>query len=179
MTRELIGPTDFPNREATIPVSTILSEGQLSELFDGIKDLIQSVAPDGRFLFVNRAWREALGYSVEEVATLSIFNIIHPDCHAHCQKFMERIMAGEDVGLIEVSFQTKNEQIIVVEGNVSLYSVDNKPVATRGIFRNITERKAAEAEILALKENLELMDFENPQQLSNEPASHLHGARCN
>lgn len=154
MTRDLIGPTDSPNHKATIPVSTILSEGQLSELFDGIKDLIQSVAPDGHFLFVNRAWREALGYSVEEVATLNIFNIIHPDCHAHCQKFMERIMAGEHVGLIEVPFQTKDGQIIVVEGNVSLYSIDNKPIATRGIFRNIAERKAAEAEILALKENL-------------------------
>ncbi len=155
MTRDFIDPADSPNREATIPVSTILSEGQLSELFDGIKDLIQSIAPDGHFLFVNRAWREALGYSVEEVATLNIFNIIHPDCRAHCQKFMERIMAGEHVGLIEVPFQTKDGQVIVVEGNVSLYCVDNKPVATRGIFRNITERKAVEAEILALKENLE------------------------
>lgn len=155
MTRDFIDPADSPNREATIPVSTILSEGQLSELFDGIEDLIQSIAPDGHFLFVNRAWREALGYSVEEVVTLNIFNIIHPDCRAHCQKFMECIMAGEHVGLIEVPFQTKDGQIIVVEGNVSLYCVDNKPVATRGIFRNITERKAADAEILALKENLE------------------------
>jgi PAS domain S-box-containing protein len=121
MIRDFIDPADSPNREATIPVSTILSEGQLSELFDGIKDLIQSIAPDGHFLFVNRAWREALGYSVEEVATLNIFNIIHPDCRAHCQKFMERIMAGEHVGLIEVPFQTKDGQVIVVEGNVSLY----------------------------------------------------------
>ncbi|MEK7708789.1 MAG: PAS domain S-box protein, partial [Pseudomonadota bacterium] len=165
MTRDLIGPTDPPNSEATIPVSTILSEGQLSELFDGIKDLIQSIAPDGRFLFVNRAWREALGYSVEEVATLNIINIIHPDCRAHCQKFMERIMAGEHVGLIEVPFQAKDGQIIVVEGNVSLYSIDNEPVATRGIFRNITERKAAEAEILALKENLELTVMQRTAEL--------------
>lgn len=165
MNRDFIRSADFHDREATIPVSTILSEGQLSELFDGIKDLIQSVAPDGHFLFVNRAWCEALGYSMEEVATLSIFNIIHPDCHAHCQKFMERIMAGENVGLIEVPFQTKNGQIIVVEGNVSLYSVNNEPVATRGIFRNITERKAAETEILALTENLELTVMQRTAEL--------------
>ena len=29
----------------------------LSEWFDSIGDLIQIVAPDGRFLFVNRGWR--------------------------------------------------------------------------------------------------------------------------
>ncbi len=138
-----------------IPIATILSEQQLSQLFDGIRDLIQCVAPDGRFLFVNRAWREVLGYTAKEVAKLNVFSIIHPDYHAHCQKFMQRIMAGEDAGLIEVPFLTKAGQAIVVEGNVNLYSIDNVPLATRGIFRNITERKAVEAETLALKENLE------------------------
>jgi diguanylate cyclase (GGDEF)-like protein/PAS domain S-box-containing protein len=141
--------------DATIPVSIVLSEEQLSELFDGTRDLIQSVAPDGRLLFVNRTWREVLGYTADEVATLNIFSVIHPDHHAKCLEFMRQIMAGEHTGLIEVPFLTKSGQVIVVEGNVSLYAADNKPVATRGIFRNITERKAAEAEILALKENLE------------------------
>ena len=155
MSNNDIALENFPDMNAMMPVSTILSEQQLSELFDGIKDLIQSVAPDGHFLFVNRAWREVLGYTAEEVAALNVFSIIHPDHHAHCQQFMQRIMAGEDVELIEVPFLTKDGQVIVVEGNVSLYSINNIPIATRGIFRNITERKAVEAEILALKENLE------------------------
>lgn len=139
----------------TVTISTVLSEAQLRELFDGIKDLIQSVSPDGRFLFVNRSWREVLGYTVEEVATLTIFSIIHPDHHAHCLEIMQRIMAGEDVGLIEVPFLTKDGRVIIVEGNVSLYSINNIPIATRGIFRDITERKAAESEIRVLKESLE------------------------
>lgn len=148
-------PEDPANSDTAIPASIVLSEEQLSELFDGTMDLIQSVAPDGRLLFVNRAWREALGYTPEEVAALNIFSVIHPDHHAQCREFMQRIMAGEHTGLIEIPFLTKSGQTIIVEGNVSLYSVDGKPVATRGIFRNITERKAAEAEILALKANLE------------------------
>ena len=104
MSKDNTVPKNFPNINATIPVSTILSEEQLSELFDGIKDLIQSVALDGHFLFVNRAWREVLGYTAEEVAALNIFNIIPPDHHAHCQKFMQRILSGDNVGMMEVPF---------------------------------------------------------------------------
>ncbi len=148
-------PKDPLDCDAAIPASLVLSEQQLRELFDDTKDLIQSVAPDGRLLFVNRAWREALGYTAGEVATLTIFNIVHPSHHVQCQEFIQRIMAGENAGLIEIPFQTKDGQTIMVEGNVSLYVADGQPVATRGIFRNITGRKAAEAESLALKQNLE------------------------
>ena len=165
MSNDDITLEDSPNINATISVSTILSEEQLSELFDGIRDLIQSVAPDGHFLFVNRAWREALGYTTEEVATLNVFNIIHPNYHAHCRQFMRRIMAGENVELIEVPFVTKDGRVIIVEGNVSLYSRNNIPIATRGIFRNITERKADEAEILSLKENLEQSVMQRTSEL--------------
>jgi len=148
-------PKDPLDCDAAIPASIVLSEKQLRELFDDTKDLIQSVAPDGRLLFVNRAWREALGYTADEAATLTIFNVVHPNHHVQCQAFIQRIMAGENAGLIEIPFQTKDGQTIMVEGNVSLYATDGQPVATRGIFRNITGRKAAEAESLALKQNLE------------------------
>lgn len=165
MSNDDITPKNFSDSNVTMPFANILSERQLSELFDGIRDLIQSVALDGHFLFVNRAWREVLGYTVEEVAALNVFNIVHPDHHVHCQKLMQRIVAGEDVGLIEVPFLTKDGQVIVVEGNVSLYSINDVPIATHGIFRNITERKAVEAEILALKENLEYAMIQRTTEL--------------
>jgi PAS domain-containing protein len=42
----------------------------LRDLVDNVNDLIQSVRPDGSFLFVNRAWRETLGYSQHEIDRL-------------------------------------------------------------------------------------------------------------
>jgi PAS domain S-box-containing protein len=74
-------PKDPLDCDTAIPASIVLSEQQLRELFDDTKDLIQSDAPDGRPLFVNRAWREALGYTDSEVATLTIFNVVHPSHH--------------------------------------------------------------------------------------------------
>ena len=48
-------------------------------VFEHASDLIQSVGPDGSFNFVNRAWRDTLGYSEAEVAALSLFDVVHPD----------------------------------------------------------------------------------------------------
>ncbi|MDA8387834.1 MAG: PAS domain-containing protein, partial [Nitrospiraceae bacterium] len=43
------------------------SEEMVKDFLDSANDLIQSVSPDGRFRYVNRAWRAALGYSREEL----------------------------------------------------------------------------------------------------------------
>src|SRR5262249_34183359 len=50
------------------------SEEQYRDLFENTTDLIQSVTPEGRFLYVNRAWRKTLGYTEAEVGKLTIFN---------------------------------------------------------------------------------------------------------
>jgi PAS domain S-box-containing protein len=39
------------------------SQQQYHHLLESTHDLIQSVAPDGRFLFVNQAWLKTLGYT--------------------------------------------------------------------------------------------------------------------
>ena len=33
------------------------------DLFENANDLIQSVTPEGKFIYVNRVWRETLKYS--------------------------------------------------------------------------------------------------------------------
>ena len=116
------------------------------DLVENANDLIQSVTPDGRFLYVNRAWRETLGYSQEEVGRLSLFDIIHPDSQAHCRQVFQRVVAGESVDRVEVTFVTKDGKEVMVEGSANCRFADGKPVATRGIFRNITEdKRVAEA----------------------------------
>ena len=55
-----------------------------------------------------------------------------------------RVMSGEKVDQIEAMFVTKDGRTIAVEGNSSCRFKDGKPVATRSIFRDITERKRAE-----------------------------------
>lgn len=119
------------------------SEEKYRDLFENASDLIQSVAPDGRFIYVNRAWRETLGYDEEEVAGLNMFDIIHPDNQAHCMEVFQRVISGEVVDKIETVFVTKGGKKIIVEGTADCVFREGKPDSTRGIFRDVTERKKA------------------------------------
>ena len=120
------------------------SEERYRDLFENASDIIQSVAPDGRFIYTNRAWQEILGYSNEEIAGLSIFDIIHPNSQAHCTQMFQRVMSGERFDKLEAVFVAKDGREIIVEGSANCKSADGKPVATRGIFRDVTERRRME-----------------------------------
>src|ERR1051325_10832791 len=70
------------------------SEERYRDLFENATDLIQSCKPDGTLIYVNRAWREALGYTDDEVNGLSIFDIIHPRYRAEYEQRFRRAMSG-------------------------------------------------------------------------------------
>ena len=125
------------------------SQSQLSDLVDNTSDLIQSVSPEGKILFVNRTWLETLGYTREELPSLNIFEVIHPDCQEHCGNIFQRLMNGIDVGLVEVVFQTKEGRRIPLEGRITVRREHDEAVATRAIFRDVTERKKAQSELEA------------------------------
>ncbi len=138
------------------------TEARYWDLFENANDLIQSVTPEGKFIYVNRAWREALGYSDTEVDNLSILDIIECDSHAHCMEIFERVMLGEKIDKVETTFITKFGKKLIVEGSVNCKLVGGKPVSTRSIFRDITERKQAEAEIqTALVKEKELSELKS------------------
>ncbi len=117
------------------------SEERYRDLFENANDLIQSVAPDGSLFYVNPTWRRTLGYSEAEIAKLSMFDVIHADSQAHCQEIFGRVMAGETIDHLEAAFVTKTGELVYVEGSASCRMRDGKPVSTRAIFHDVTERK--------------------------------------
>ncbi|HET9840172.1 MAG TPA: PAS domain S-box protein [Candidatus Angelobacter sp.] len=120
------------------------SAERYQDLFENATDLIQSLDPDGRFLLVNQAWKDTLGYSEEEISSLSMCDVVRADQREQCMALHNRVMAGEDIGRVEVVFITKAGDQVILEGNVNCKIKDGQAVSTRGIFRNITERKKAE-----------------------------------
>ncbi|MBU7581511.1 MAG: PAS domain S-box protein [Nostoc sp. TH1S01] len=120
------------------------SESRYRDICENANELIQSVNPYGRFLYVNRMWCKTLGYSATEVEQMNIFDIIHPDFKEHCRQMFYRLMSGEQLEQVKAAFIAKNGETIFVEGNINCKFANGLPVATRGIFRNITQRVALE-----------------------------------
>jgi PAS domain S-box-containing protein len=122
------------------------SEKQYRDLFESTSDLIQAVATDGRVLFANRAWREALGYTEQELINLNIDRVVHPDALPQCFETLQRAMSGEQIDRIETRLVTKEGKIIIVEGSVTCRFEASQPMAVTCFLRDITTYKLAEAE---------------------------------
>ncbi len=131
------------------------SEERYRDLFENAGDLIQSVDPEGRFLYVNRAWLETLGYERDEVRELNLFDIVHPRYRAYCNELFERVLQGEEVEVTEVVFQAKDGGEVILEGKNNCRFEQGRPVSTRSIFRDITARRRAEEELKRYREQLE------------------------
>lgn len=120
---------------------------QYSDLFENASDLIQSVGLDGSLLFVNRAWRDTLGYTDDDLDSLNIFDVIAPQDHCHYKERVAGLISGVPIPAMEVIFFSKDGHSVLLEGNVSLRLEHGQPHSVRAIYRNISERKAAETKI--------------------------------
>jgi diguanylate cyclase (GGDEF)-like protein/PAS domain S-box-containing protein len=140
-------------------------EERYRDLFENANDLIQSVTMDGRFLYVNKTWRETLGYTQSEVEELSLFDIIQPEYLSHCQEIFQKILSGESVDKIETAFRTKDGRKVIVEGSASYQYKDGKLFATRGIFRDVTDRRRMEETLRIEKAHLESLFESAPEAI--------------
>ncbi|TAL25426.1 MAG: response regulator [Nitrospirae bacterium] len=134
------------------------SEERYRDLFESASDLIQIIAPDGTIRFVNRAWREKLGYKESGIENMSFFNVVHPDERQRFAKFFEDLLSGKKINNVETKFVTRDNRTVMLVGNIDCNFKDGKPVMFRGIFHDITQRKEAED---ALQKTLEDMEFKS------------------
>jgi PAS domain S-box-containing protein len=130
------------------------TEGRLQHFLDTANDLIQSVAPDGRFLYVNRAWQETLGYTDHDLEKQGLFDILHPDNRDKAIADFKRLLDGERMDRMLVGFVARDGRQVLCEGSANLLMRDGRPVATQAIFRDVTEQRRAERELAASRANL-------------------------
>lgn len=124
------------------------SKEQLEEFFDNASDLIQSVSiEDGKFIYVNRAWLETLGYSRHELNQLTIFDLIDPDCLITCQNIFQELKSGHThiLDKLSISLINKNGHKVLLEGSMNVRFSEGKAIATRAIFRDVTVQNEIEA----------------------------------
>ncbi len=123
------------------------SEERYRDLFENTTDLIQSVDMEGNFLYVNDAWKKALGYTEEDLREMTLYDIIREDEVPHCQRVFTEVKKGADQQDIQTVFVAGDGSQLEVEGNTSVSHQKGTPVSTRSIFRDVTRQKQIERAI--------------------------------
>lgn len=124
------------------------SEEKFRDLFNSSTNLIQIVSPEAHFIYVNQAWKNAMGYSDEEIARLSLWDIVHPDHVEACMNAFQHNINGQGDFTCETVFLTRNGNMINLEGNTNCKFKDGKAEYIRGIFHDTTQRKLAERQLI-------------------------------
>jgi PAS domain S-box-containing protein len=134
------------------------SEEQFKAIFNTASIGIAQADPmTGRWVRVNRKMCEITGYSSEEMLTMRIPEITHPEDRERDWAAFQDVVSKKAKGYrLEKRYIRKDGGIIWVNLNMTVVrSSDDQPVRTVATIEDITERKLAEE---ALRQQLELRD---------------------
>ncbi|MEY4525156.1 MAG: hypothetical protein RIR57_526 [Bacteroidota bacterium] len=120
------------------------SNAQLQDLINNTTDLIQITGVTGRFLFVNRAWLETMGYTEEEAKDLKIQDVLHPEFAHLTQAQFDQLAKGEDIPEFTAVFRRKDGRRLYVSGSATCRFERGTPTAYRCILHNSTAKVRAE-----------------------------------
>ena len=129
-------------------------EEELQSFLDDANDLIQSVDEQGRYVYVNRAWCQTLGYTVQEAEHLTVYDVADPEFHDVCRERTAQLHVDRKSISVSAIFRSKAGEAVFVDGNVSVSVQSNGTILIRGIFRDVSTRHHAEKELRRTQEML-------------------------
>ena len=137
-----------------------LSEEKYRTIVDNIGEGVGFMNPEEQFIFVNRAAEKLFGVESGKLEGTYLNKFITPDQYLQIQNETIKRSQGENsVYELEIlPYSGENRTILVT----AVPQIDQKRgfLGTYGVFRDITERKEAEAEIKLINEKLEKLIVE-------------------
>ncbi len=120
------------------------SEERLRDLLENAGDLIMSVDPDGNLLFVNRCFKQTLGYGDEEVQDLNLALVMDPEPRRRLLQTFRELASGDPVREVETVFHTRSGEMVLLEGSISGRLEAGRLASVRCILRDVTSRRQME-----------------------------------
>lgn len=122
------------------------SEAKFRGIFESTRAGIMLLHTDGRFLMVNPAFCDMLGYDAAELLNMHLFEVLHQDELLSCINAFEQLFEG-DIKLIQAEkpFVHKHGMTVWTATNISLiHDAEGKLLYAIGLLQDITKEKHAE-----------------------------------
>jgi PAS domain S-box-containing protein len=121
------------------------SETRYREIFERALDVIYVHDLQGRFLAINPAGEQLLGYTQDQLRNMTIAQVVDPGSLPLVRKNMQDKIEGKSTQTAyELLVRTRTGQTCRVELVSRVVTENGKPVAIQGHARDITQRRAAE-----------------------------------
>ncbi|MFO8133817.1 MAG: PAS domain S-box protein, partial [Thermoplasmatota archaeon] len=150
------------------------SEARYEAFFDRTMLAVYVHDFSGNFIDANQAARGLLGYSEDEIPSLTFAQLL--DDEGQVERAMETIEEIWETGMqeepTEYRLRTKNGDVVWIETEGALIYREGKPYAVQGIARDITARKRAQ---MALEHSE--MRFRNLVENANDAIYIIHPER--
>ncbi|MEB3830035.1 PAS domain-containing sensor histidine kinase [Phormidium sp. CCY1219] len=129
------------------------SEEKYRSVVDTIEEVIFKTDSHGKWTFLNPAWTQITGYSVEESLSTDFIDYVHPDEQAASRKKFAQLMTREaDYCHHETCYLTKDGASRWMEVHARVQLAENGTIlGTSGTLNDITERRLAEQELQKAK----------------------------
>ena len=130
------------------------SEERYRDLFENANDLIHIIDIEGSFVYANSAWFNILGYAQDDLERLKFTDVVEPEEVTKARAIFKQVLRGQQFSNVETVLLAKDGRKVIVEGNVGARMKGSKFIATRGIFRDVTERKRTEERLQSAQQRL-------------------------
>ena len=136
------------------------NERRFRQFLEASGDLIQSLGAEGEVRYVNRRWRETLGYSEQEAGSLRLIDVVAPREIDHCSSMFERLRAGESLPPVETVFLARDGREVPVQGTISSSFEEGRFVSCQGFFRDVSRSRMLEEQRRAYLSQIQQQNLE-------------------
>ncbi|OYU69116.1 MAG: hybrid sensor histidine kinase/response regulator [Alphaproteobacteria bacterium PA2] len=150
---------DISERRAT-EARLARSEMRFRLMAENANDIIACYDPDTRFTFLSPSVRTLLGYDPEELTGQTAISVMHPgDVRRVVKAFRDHIAGGPKATAFRIEYRAlhKDGSVVWLETRPrAIYDpVTSDLIEFQDVARDVTERKAMEAELAAAREEAE------------------------
>jgi len=128
--------------------------GSARSAFDSLPVPYQSLDEKGRYLRVNTAWTEMMGYCLEEVLGRSMEELLTPASRDRFKECFAKFMLSGKVLGVELEFMTKGGESLLASISGDARLTDGQSLGTHCIVLDVTEERRRERELAEGRERL-------------------------